>query len=99
MMISPQSYRKQFENASYEELMEECDRLIHFLQEYEKLEKNGDRSSPEWNIHPQPIVRYQIYMDYLAELLPFMRDKYNREYVYGEKTLCLQKHRGESATK
>lgn len=79
--------------------MEERDRLIHFLQEYEKLEKNGDRSSPEWNIHPQPIVRYQIYMDYLAELLPFMRDKYNREYVYGEKTLCLQKHRGESATK
>lgn len=60
MMISPESYKKQFEDATYEELIEERDGLIRFLQEYEKLEKSGDRTGPEWNIHPQPDVRYQV---------------------------------------
>lgn len=38
-------------------------------------------------IHPQPDVRYQMYMDYLAALLLIMRNKYNEEYVWGDKKL------------
>ena len=93
MMISPESYKKQFEDATYEELIEERDGLTRFLQEYEKLEKSGDRTGPEWNIHPQPDVRYQVYMDYLAELIPFMREKYNKEDVWGDKSLRLMREK------
>lgn len=87
MMISPDSYMERIKKASYEELIEERDELIRFLQKYEENEKNGDRTGPEWMIHPQPDVRYQVYMDYLAELIPYMREKYNHEYVWGEKSL------------
>ncbi len=88
MMIGPESYMDRIKDASYEELITEWDGMIHFLQEYEKLEKAGDRTGPEWSIHPQPDVRYQVYMDYLAVLIPFMRKKYNTEYVWGNKTLA-----------
>lgn len=88
MMISPESYMDSIKEASYEELIEERDGLIRFLKEYEEHEKFGDRTGPEWMIHPQPDVRYQVYMDYLAELIPYMRDKYNQEYVWGEKSLA-----------
>lgn len=87
MMISPESYMDRIKEASYE-LIEEREGLILFLQEYEKLERAGGRTGPEWMIHPQPDVRYQVYMDYLAELIPYMREKYNHEYVRGEKSLC-----------
>lgn len=87
MMISPETYAEQFKDASYEEMMEERDQLIRYLRKYEKLEKAGDRSGNEWMVHPQPVVRYQVYMEYLSVLLKIMRDRYNEEYVHGDKSL------------
>lgn len=87
MMISPEMYAEQFKEASYQEMIKERDNLIRYIRKYEKLEKAGDRSGEDWMIHPQPDVRYQMYMDYLAALLLIMRNKYNEEYVRGDKKL------------
>lgn len=78
---------RSLKNASYEEMMKERDRLIRYIQNFEKLEKVEDRSAEEWTERPNPVVRYQLYMDYLASLLKVMRNKYNEEYVWGNKKL------------
>ena len=87
MMIDPGNYIEQFKDASYLELMEERDSLIAFMHKYEQDEIAGDRTDPSWGIHPQPVVRYQMYLEYLAALCKLMRDKYNHEYVWGDRTL------------
>lgn len=87
MMISPEMYVEQLKDASYKEMIKERDSLIRYICKYEKLEKAGDRSGEEWMIHPQPDVRYQMYMDYLAALFSLKRNKYNEEYVWGDKKL------------
>ena len=61
--------------------------LIRFIRKYEKKDVAGDRSGNEWSIHPQPDVRYQVYLEYLAELCKYMSKKYNKEYVWGDRTL------------
>ena len=91
MMVSPEGYINQFKNASYEEMIDERDSLFKFLKEYETKEKAGDRSGGEWQIHPQPDVIYQMYMEYLAELIPLMHEKYSEEYVWGDKRLSRNK--------
>lgn len=87
MMISSEMYAEQFKDATYKEMIKERDGLIRYNRKFEKLEKAGDRSGEEWMIHPQPDVRYQMYMEYLAALLLIMKDKYNEEYVWGDKKL------------
>ncbi len=87
MMISPDWFRESLKDLSYLELIRERDRLIRFMRKYEKNEKAGDRSDPAWRICPAPDVRYQMYFDYLAQLCGLMREKYNEEYVWGNRTL------------
>lgn len=87
MMLNPEMYAEQFKNASYQEMIKERDSLMRYIRKYEKLEKAGDRSGEEWMIHPQPDVRYQMCMEYLAALLLLMKDKYNEDYVWGDKRL------------
>ena len=52
-----------------------------------KSEIAGDRSGEEWGIHPQPDVRYQMYLEYLGKLCELMQKKYNEEYVWGDRSL------------
>lgn len=87
MMISPEMYVEQFSDASYYEMIKERDNLIRYIRKYEKLEKAGDRSGEEWMIDPQPDVRYQMYLEYLSKLCACMKEKYNKEYVWGDKKL------------
>ena len=87
MMISPSSYIKQFENAEYLELIEERDNLLAFIKDYEAKDIAGDRSGKEWQIQPYPYVRYQMYLEYLAELCRLMQEKYNSDYVWGDRKL------------
>ena len=84
MMHSPVSYVERLKDTPYLELIKERDRLIQFLQNYEKNEMAGDRSDPAWQRLPMPDVRYQVYFEYLAELCRLMKGKYNRDYIqYG----------------
>lgn len=87
MMISTSSFIEQFETAEYLDLIDERDKLLVFIKEYEMKEIAGDRSGKEWNICPQPDVRYQMYLEYLSELCKFMREKYNNDYVWGDRKL------------
>ena len=87
MMISPQGYVARLKDATYEEMIKERDSLIRYIRKYEKLEKAGDWTGEDWMIHPQPDVRYQMYLEYLSELCKVMKEKYNQEYVWGDKKL------------
>ena len=87
MMISPTGYINGFRNSNYTELIEERNKLLRFVQEFEEKELSGDRSDKEWNVNPSPDVKYQCYLDYLAKLCTLMREKYNLECVRGGKNL------------
>ncbi|WP_407397136.1 hypothetical protein [Anaerovibrio sp.] len=87
MMISPDMFIEQIKNATYMELIKERKRLIRTISKYEKDEISEDHSGPEWLIRPSPDVRYQMYLEYLSELCSFMCQKYNEEYVHGERKL------------
>ena len=39
MMISPEMYVAQFENATYNEMIKERDGLIRYIRHFEKMEK------------------------------------------------------------
>ena len=87
MMISPNNYISEYTDSDYHELMDERDRLIKSIKGFEEKEKNGDRSGDEWNWDPSPEVVYQCNLEYLARLCSFMHEKYNTEYVWGDKKL------------
>ena len=87
MMRSPKAYINSFRDAEYLDLIMERDRLMRFVKEYEEKDIAGDRSGKEWDIHPQPDVRYQVYLEYLSRLCMLMTEKYNEAYVWGDRTL------------
>ena len=86
-MISPESYIETIKDLSYAELIKERDVLIRSIQRFEKMEKAGDRSGEEWSIMPSLEVLYQVEMGYLSRLCAYMSEKYNGEYVWGDKKL------------
>ena len=98
MMVSSSSYIEQFENAEYLNLIEERDNLLAFIKDYEAKDIAGDRSGEEWLIHPQPDVRYQMYLEYLGELCNLMREKYNSDYVWGDRKLKDDAEKGNKKT-
>ncbi len=87
MMISPGVYIDGFKDADYNTLIKERDELINFIVDFEKKEKAGDRSGSEWMMMPSPDVQYQMNLEYLAELCKLMHQKYNEDYVWGNKNL------------
>lgn len=87
-MISPSYYKEEIQNLSYPEMMKKRDELIASIHAFEKAGKKGDRSGAEWQYFPSPEVVYQMDLEYLAQLLQVMHQKYNEEYVWGERTLC-----------
>ena len=87
MIISPEAYIDRFKGTEYLDLITERDRLIRFITEYEEKDIAGDRSGKGWGIHPQPNVRYQVYLEYLSRLCVLMSEKYNKDYVWGDRTL------------
>jgi len=42
--------------------------MIDYIQSYENSEIAGDRSGEEGGIHPQPDVRYQMYLEYMGKI-------------------------------
>ena len=86
MMVSPEWFVAQLKDAPYPRLIKERDALIRKIRKFEREEKAGGSIS-EWQVDPDPEVQYQMQLEYLSALLAFMREKYNTEYVYGEKKL------------
>jgi len=88
MMISPEYYISRFVDSNYQELMEERDRLIEDIKKYEEHEKAGDQLVEDLIVDPSPEVVYQCNLEYLAQLSLLMYEKYNHEYVWGDKSLA-----------
>jgi len=80
MMISPQSFIKEFKNKSYKELLEERENLLRSIYEFEK---NGVDNKLGDFIKPSPNVIYQVNLEYLGELCRLISEKFNEEYERG----------------
>ena len=84
MMISPETFISEHENDSFSQLIQERGELIQEILKLEKLLFDEDSTSEEWECHPRPEVKYQMNLEYLAELCRFISKKYNKEIVWGE---------------
>ncbi len=82
MMMAPEQYAEQFENASYQEILKVKNELISDIS---KFEHDYDREDPDWNICPKPDVRYQWNLEALGLISPMLAEAFNREYERGEK--------------
>ncbi len=82
MMISPEGFAEELSNRSYKELLVERDSLI---EEIRRFEKSVDDCTGKGSLyHPSPEVKYQMNLEYLAQVCLLISQKYNEEYVWDE---------------
>ena len=84
MMTSPDAYRAMHKDDSIEDLIKNRDGLIEQIRELEQIVYSRDKTDEAWNINPGPDVRYQMDLEYLAELCKLLKEKYNNEIVWGD---------------
>ena len=84
MMMSPEGFLAEYENASYFELLKLKNELVQCIAEFEQ---DYDMEESGWEIQPGPDVRYQYNLEVLEKLAPMLREAFNREYETGEKTM------------
>ena len=82
MMIDPEQYVEQFENASYQEILKVKNELVSDIT---KFEHDYDREDPDWNICPKPDVRYQWNLEALGLIAPLLSKAFNSEYEWGDR--------------
>ena len=82
MMMAPEQYVEQFENASYQEILKVKNELV---SEISKFELDYDREDPNWEGKPGPDVHYQWNLEALGLIAPMLSEAFNREYEWGEK--------------
>ena len=85
MMMSPECYVAELENATYEELIRERGRLVAELVELEASIASGEE--PELLIYPSDDVRYQMCLEYLAALSVLMVERVS-EFIGGDEGDC-----------
>ena len=86
-MISPQTFRTGLQKDTYKDLIKKRDELMRSIKRFEKAEASGERMGEERDIDPSPEVRYQVNLEYLSEVCSLMSEKYNEDYVWGERRL------------
>lgn len=82
MMLPPDAYIDFFKDATYEELIEERNKLLAFVTDFEK----GMIPESEWLIDPAPDVVYQMNLEYLSVLCKRIALVYNRDFIWGERS-------------
>lgn len=65
MMISPEEYRKELKNLTLEELSERKEKLEKFINDYE----SNNLSEQEYLVKPSPKTKYELYKEYLDEVM------------------------------
>ncbi len=86
-MISPQGYLEMRKHKTYQQLIQERNKLLDFITDFETHEIAGDGENVS-DCSPSPEVRYQCYLEYLSVLSSYMSEKYNDDYVWGKKSLA-----------
>lgn len=84
MMVSPNSFLSDYENATYFELLKLKNDLIQRISDFEK---DYDMKNLEWGIEPSPDVHYQWNLEVLGKLAPMLQKAFNKEYEWGEKNI------------
>lgn len=74
-MISPNAFIIQYQDYKYEDLLPVRDELIEDIKAFEE----EDDSPESMMVCPSPAVRYQCKLEYLAELLKLIAEKYSEE--------------------
>lgn len=81
MMISPQTYADGIKDKSYEELIEEREKLIREIKHFEKHRKELMNNEKKM-IFPSPDVEYQMNLEYLGSLCVLLSDKFNEKFEH-----------------
>ena len=71
MMLHPKDYRKEFEAASLKKILQERDRIVEFMQDFE----NNKLPKKYYERDPSPEVVYMSNIDYLKELCDLIKIK------------------------
>jgi hypothetical protein len=75
MMMDPKSYRNEFEAASLEKILQERDRIIQFMQDFE----NKRLPVKYYERDPSPEVVYLTNIDYLKEICDLIKIKMQKK--------------------
>ena len=71
MMLSPEDYMKEFESASLKKVLQERDRIIDFMHDFE-----ANKIPKKYFEHgPNPEFVYFTHLDYLKELCELIKIK------------------------
>ena len=73
MMISPEWFKSNHEKDSYEQLLEERDKLIDDIR---RFERDGTYLGEEF-CSPSPEIRYQHYLLFLARICELIEAKHS----------------------
>ncbi len=82
MMMAPEQYVEQFENASYQEILKVKNELI---SEISKFEHDYDMEDSDWEVKPGPDVRDQWNLEAIGLIAPMLAEAFNREYEWGRR--------------
>ena len=70
-MLNPKDYRREFEAASLKKVLQERDRIVQFMQDYE----NHRLAKKYYERDPSPEVIYFSNIDYLKEICDLIKIK------------------------
>ena len=71
MMLNPKDYRREFEAASLKKVLQERDRIVQFMQDYE----NNRLAKKYYERDPSPKVIYLANTEYLKEICDLIKIK------------------------
>ena len=74
-MISLEAYIDGLKDATYEELLENCDELLSFVVDFEKQRIPDDKRAIDLAIE----VTYQVYLQYFSALCKRITEVYNHD--------------------
>lgn len=77
-MIAPESYIENVKGLPYKGLIQERDKLIKAIADYEQDLSRASEDPSEWTwIDPSPDVVYRMQLLYLAKLLEYMESRFS----------------------
>lgn len=82
MMMSPDSFLKEYKNAGYFEFLKLKNELVQRIAEFEK---DCEMKSDGWKINPGPDVQYQWNLEVMGKVAGMLKEAFNREFEMGEK--------------
>lgn len=84
MMISPDYFLDEYENAGYFELLKLKNELV---QEIAEFESDCEMKDEGVKVSPGPDVQYQWNLDVLGKVAGMLKEAFNREYEMREKSI------------